>query len=116
MVASIALEFEAASGLYVVMRSLIAESPECLVRNGARIGVDSPTLKRLRRRQSSSNVSSSEDDDAPEGSSTTDVARSRLKLDSNKQALKILGGDDRLNLAKKERSGADRNRVNSCDQ
>jgi hypothetical protein len=102
VVASIALEFEAVSGLHVVMRSLIADAAECLVRNGARIGVDAPPLKRLRRRQSSSNVSSSEDDDASEGSSTTDVARSCLKLDSNKQALKLLGGEDRLSLAKKE--------------
>jgi hypothetical protein len=110
VVASIALEFEAASGLYVVMRSLIADAAECLVRNGARIGVDAPVLKRLRRRQSSSNVSSSEDDDASEGSSTTDVARPCLKLESNKQArpclklesnkqvLKLLGGEDRLSV------------------
>jgi superfamily II helicase len=42
------------------------------------------------------------DDDASKGSSTTDVARSCLKLDSNKQALKLLGGEDKLSLAKKD--------------
>jgi hypothetical protein len=50
VVASIALEFEGVSGLYVVMRSHIADAAQCLVRNGARIGVDAPPLKRLRRR------------------------------------------------------------------
>jgi hypothetical protein len=90
------------------MMRLIADAAECLVRNGARIGVDAPPLKRLRRRQSSSNVSSSEDDDVSEGSSTTDVARSCLKLDSNKQALKLLGGEDRLSLAKRSGSQSSR--------
>lgn len=116
VVASIALEFEAAKdrlemtnpGLYSVMQSLIADAAECLVRNGARIGVDAPPLKRLRRRESLSNASSSGasgasgDEDASEGSSTTDVNRSCLKLETNKQALELLGGVNRLNLAKKE--------------
>lgn len=36
-VASIALEFEAASWWYVVVRPFIADASECLVRNGAKI-------------------------------------------------------------------------------
>lgn len=76
--------------------SVIANVADTLVKNGARVSLEAPPSKRPISMNES--LASSHLEDGP----VIDAYdRSSLKIESNKKLVKLLGGNDRLNAAKK---------------
>jgi hypothetical protein len=94
-----AVEAQIDDDIYLSLIALLAEVGELLVKNGARISLDAPSLKRIRRIASTEGVNPSK---SQKGDSVVDAYRSSLKIDSNKKITKMLGGAERLSRARKE--------------
>lgn len=96
MLASIALSnVDGAAAIRDRQTKLIHETAEFLVRNGARLSIDSPPLMRLRSNNGKGSSNSLK------GSSDHSSRRSKLKIDS-KEVMAVLGGEECLKLAQKE--------------
>lgn len=97
VVALIALEFESIAsdcdGAFTASnKQLIGNVAECLVSRGARLSIEPPMTYRLRSKVS---------DPAPEETSFHRIEVLTKKLDADKQLMLLLGGEDKLNHARK---------------
>jgi len=72
---------------------MIAGASDLLVQCGARLSLGPPPMSRLQR--SGSSVS-----DRSDGNMSADDGRASLKIDCNKNLIKLLGGEDRLKEAR----------------
>ena len=99
ILALVALELEAVKeeidgGIYIEKKYSISAVAEFLVKNGARISLELPQQKRLRRQSS---TTSDSDEKEPRK-----INMLSIRLDTDKQTLGLLGGEDRLQRARKE--------------
>ena len=90
------LKGRVSDGLLDGIMQVIADVADALVRNGARLSLDAPPLRRLVALKNDS-AASSEDD----GPIIDAYDRTSLKIESNKKLLNLLGGSDRLSSSKK---------------
>lgn len=83
-------------GLLERIMIVIADVTDAMVRNGARLSLDPPPLRRLVALKSDSAASGQDD-----GPIIDAYDRNSLKIECNKKLLNLLGGSDRLNASKK---------------